>query len=58
MKESKIKMEDSDYVKAWKSIPKEKREKLTKAIKFTSTTTTMQSRRLTRRCRARSNALT
>lgn len=30
MKESKIKMEDSDYVKAWKSIPKEKREKLTK----------------------------
>jgi hypothetical protein len=28
--ESKIKMEDSDYVKAWKSIPKEKREKLTK----------------------------
>ena len=23
-------IEDSDYVKAWKSLPKEKREKLTK----------------------------
>jgi len=26
----KAKMEDSDYVKAWKALPKEKREKLTK----------------------------
>lgn len=26
----KTKLEDSDYVKAWKALPKEKREKLTK----------------------------
>ena len=29
-KEPRAKLEDSDYVKAWKAIPKEKRDKLTK----------------------------